>query len=84
MISEASDEESFDKMREMFGPTQINQQIRQAEVSHGVVRCWIVPFSRDLASLRQRRGTRPEHPVVAAAEGGFGYRGLAGRPGASV
>jgi hypothetical protein len=44
------------------------------EVSHGVVRCWIVPFSRDLARLRQRRGTRPELPVVAAAEDGFGYR----------
>jgi hypothetical protein len=44
------------------------------EVSHGVVRCWIVPLSRDLARLRQRRGTRPEHPVVAAAVDGFGYR----------
>ena len=44
------------------------------EVSHGAGRCWIVPSSRDLARLLQRRGTRPEHPVVAAAEDGFGYR----------
>jgi hypothetical protein len=32
----ASDEESFDKMREMFGPTQVDQQIRQA-----IHFCWM-------------------------------------------
>lgn len=33
---DGSDEESFDKMREMFGPTQIDQQIRQA-----IHFCWM-------------------------------------------
>ena len=33
---DASDEESFDKMREMFGPTQVDQQIRQA-----IHFCWM-------------------------------------------
>ena len=33
---DASDEASFDKMREMFGPSQVDQQIRQA-----IHFCWI-------------------------------------------
>ncbi len=35
-IFDASDEESFDQMRDMFGPSQIDQQIRQA-----IHFCWM-------------------------------------------
>ena len=35
-VFDANDEESFDKMRDMFGPSQIDQQIRQA-----VHFCWM-------------------------------------------
>ena len=40
------DEESLDKMREMFGPMQIDQQIRQA-----IQFCWMgLPPSRTTTS----------------------------------
>ncbi|WP_436717214.1 hypothetical protein U8335_09495 [Roseiconus lacunae] len=35
-VFDASDEESFDKMRDMFGPVEIDQQLRQA-----IQFCWM-------------------------------------------
>jgi hypothetical protein len=54
------------ELARLFGlsyPGSVSNLLRRAERA-------VAESSR----LRQRRGTRPEHPVVAAAEDGFGYR----------